>query len=219
MIDEDLARSLKVIKEGEFNELVGAPTLKLIGNLQAANSDDLKVFKEVLTKDNITEGDIISDFATHRNVRNPKAYIRQVCHLQARWLPIYYFASLAGLSLAQLEQEFSASQSPYPRAIEWQINRVKGNRFPPHQGNQPALGPILSLLAEQKMPPLENINDARRALKSLRVMVRKGLDHEFAIKVLASVVAGFLGEQEIRDQLRYASSLLDVAIYRNRIET
>ena len=52
LIDEDLIKKLSFIREGEFSERQGSPTLKLIGQLESLATDVLRPTREVIRSGN-----------------------------------------------------------------------------------------------------------------------------------------------------------------------
>lgn len=93
VIDKSLLKDIEFIKEGQFKENSGAPTLKLIGKLQATNQVQTE---KVL--DNISKDDLISCFLHQDRVNNPSAFINALRDIQTLWLPIFYYQRLAQLS-------------------------------------------------------------------------------------------------------------------------
>lgn len=95
LIDENLLSQLSFIKEGEFSEIEGIPTLKLIGDLQQIGSapiqpigSRLKVVKVM----GIRAQDIITAFLKGEKIAEPSSYIKQICYEPSAFLPIYFLA-------------------------------------------------------------------------------------------------------------------------------
>lgn len=97
VISEDLVNSLKFIKEGEFNELTGAPTLKLVGTLQTETGE------EVVTKPTyISRSDIYHGFLYQHTIPNPKEYLRAITEQTTEYTPIYHYALQARMNRDEL---------------------------------------------------------------------------------------------------------------------
>lgn len=116
VIDESLLSQLSFIKEGEFSETRGKPTLKLIGNLEAIGSGaSLMDNRRVVRTKGIRIGDIIEGFLKHDSVSEPAEYVKQICFESTGFLPVYYYANAAGLSadatIEMLGEVISRSQS------------------------------------------------------------------------------------------------------------
>jgi len=99
VISEDLVDQLKIVKEGEFTEKEGAPTLKLIGNLQTYDEQ-----AKIEVRMRISEDDIYAAFLNQGSVDSPLQYIEASCDQLSPYFPIYYYAVQAGLELHALHE-------------------------------------------------------------------------------------------------------------------
>lgn len=101
-IDEALLSQISFIKEGEFSEIVGKPTLKLIGELQSTSSPALLIGKtKAIKQKGIHLNDIIIAVLEEEKIKYPVDYIQQICYESTGFLPVYYFIQLAGISVEQ----------------------------------------------------------------------------------------------------------------------
>jgi hypothetical protein len=100
LIDEGLLDQISFIKEGEFDEVAGAPTLKLVGDLQPATA--ITLGEERIIRTALSSDDVLGDFLTRRNVGNPEQYIRQTAAGTTGFLPIHFYRVLARLSHEEL---------------------------------------------------------------------------------------------------------------------
>jgi len=99
VIDESLLSQLTFIKEGEFSEVRGKPSLKLIGSVEAVSgTPQVLVPKQVIKSKGIRIGDIILAFLDQQKVYDPEEYIKQICFESTGFLPVYYFMHLAKLN-------------------------------------------------------------------------------------------------------------------------
>lgn len=97
-IDESLLSQLSFIKEGEFSEVKGKPTLRLIGNLEAAGlSLGLTTGKQIIKTKGIRVGDIVGTFLNHGTISDPHEFIKQICFESTAFLPVYYFMQASSL--------------------------------------------------------------------------------------------------------------------------
>ncbi len=116
LIDESLLSQLSFIKEGEFSEVKGKPTLKLVGNVEMVGKLPTPVGRgKVIKTQGIRIGDIVTAFLNHERVLDPKEYIKQICFEATAFLPVYYFINMSGAScqviLDELEAVISRSQA------------------------------------------------------------------------------------------------------------
>lgn len=108
LIDESLLSQIAFIKEGEFSEKEGKPTLKLIGNIESINAGKLIIKQELIKVRGITEIDIIESFLNNSSIEFPIDYITQICHCATGFLPVYYYIRLAKLNIEEILEIISA---------------------------------------------------------------------------------------------------------------
>ena len=100
--DERLINNIKFIKEGSFVENGGAPTLKLIGNIEGVQQ-----FEGVLVSTPklraIEQKDIILIFLRDSNVDAPIEFIKSILNDSSPYLPIYYYINKSGESVEEVK--------------------------------------------------------------------------------------------------------------------
>jgi hypothetical protein len=102
LIDESLLSQLSFIKEGEFSEVKGKPTLRLIGDVEAIDSLPIGFgAKHVVKVKGIRLPDIVLGFLDQQAVSDPKEYIKQICCESTAFLPVYYYIHLSKLDTKQ----------------------------------------------------------------------------------------------------------------------
>jgi len=105
LIEESLLSQLSFIREGEFSEVRGKPTLKLIGDLEPIGSGPSLVGRrEIVRTKGIRIGEVVETFLNHRSVANPLEYVRQICFENTGFLPVYYFINAANLNTDEAVQ-------------------------------------------------------------------------------------------------------------------
>jgi hypothetical protein len=110
-LNEDLVRQISFIKEGEFSEKSGKPTLRLVGNVKTYDPNAPVVRREFITTE-----DLFRDFISQAETSNPKEYIR--CAIEGStvlWAPIFFFSRQANLDSYQLAQYISALKASKKR--------------------------------------------------------------------------------------------------------
>jgi Putative DNA-binding domain len=94
VIDPALIDQINFIREGEFDDIAGAPTLKLVGSVTATGGSG---------RGAITDENVLANFLDQETLVAPAEYIRfAVAGSNRNWLPIFYFAGRAGLSRDEL---------------------------------------------------------------------------------------------------------------------
>lgn len=106
LIDEGLVERLSFIKEGEFDEVAGAPTLRLVGELQPATT--ITMGSERVVRSALSTDDVLYDFLERNNVGNPEQYIRQAAMGTSGFLPVQFYRALAQLSHEELIEVVSS---------------------------------------------------------------------------------------------------------------
>ena len=80
MIDAALIPKLSFISEGHFSEVEGAPTLRLIGDLQPISMAAISGAKTVVKKERLTDLDLLREFVDQASVENPRLYTGHLAH-------------------------------------------------------------------------------------------------------------------------------------------
>ncbi len=106
VIDEELLKKISFIKEGEFVEKGGAPTLRLVGDVQTIETGKMVVAKTKKIPQAIEQMDIIEAFLKNEQVENPLDYIKRICSSTTGNLPVYHYLKMCGKGtdvLAEIE--------------------------------------------------------------------------------------------------------------------
>lgn len=91
IIDESLLSKIAFIKEGEFVEKKGTPTLRLIGDIQEVDTGRI-VIKETTKRvvRAIETSDIVKAFLNNASLDDPLEYLRTLCSATSANYPIYF---------------------------------------------------------------------------------------------------------------------------------
>lgn len=117
VIDSELLSKISFIREGEFQEVSGksgVPTLKIVGDVEilAAAGETQRSFS--VKKEIISLNDIFEDFLLQKRPNHPELYIKQACHGDTWFVPIYYYASLAGFDIEKTKAVIESQLSTKP---------------------------------------------------------------------------------------------------------
>lgn len=157
VIGEDLLEKIKFIREGEFNEKAGDPTLKLVGDVQAVDGSGSVVHKAF-----VTPADLLEEFLHLKSPHDPKEYIR--CAVEGgngSWLPMHYYARKAGLSTDELATFIMAAKASDNRRQTYR-DRAIGKISAFHKsGGQPEL--TKAEIEAGTLPALSSPTDAANA--------------------------------------------------------
>lgn len=103
VLDKELLDKIAFIKEGEFVETKGKPTLRLIGDIQEVNTGRIVVkdtTKRVLKA--IEPNDILLAFLNNDVVDEPLEYIKTICFATSANFPIYFLLKQSKLPLSEV---------------------------------------------------------------------------------------------------------------------
>jgi hypothetical protein len=126
LIDEKLAENLKFIKEGDFDEKLGAPTLKLVGEVTPVTVKGQT--NVVIAHAAIFQEGILEKFLKQENVDRPIEYIYAGLAQSRMWLPIFYYARMCEKSngeIATLVQALKVAQKGKKKVL---IDRLQGHK-------------------------------------------------------------------------------------------
>lgn len=126
LIDPASLEQIKFIKEGAFDEIDGAPTLKVIGDAQIVAEGGVLPVRTV--REEITVEAILRNFIRRNPVEQPFAYFRQVSH-ETGWIsPVFYYLHLAGKTRKEAASALRASKNAKPKCREELIKLLAGKR-------------------------------------------------------------------------------------------
>jgi hypothetical protein len=127
LIDEKLVENLKFIKEGDFDEKFGAPTLKLVGEVTpvAVKGPTTKVVAHAA----IFQESILDKFLKQEKVDGPIEYVFAGLAQSRMWLPIFYYARMCEKSneeVAALVRALKVAQKGKKKVL---ISRLEGQKL------------------------------------------------------------------------------------------
>lgn len=167
VIGEDLLKKIKFIREGEFNEVAGDPTLKLVGEVQSVGGSEHVVHKAF-----VTPADLLEEFLHLKSPYDPKEYIR--CAVEGgngSWLPMQYYARKAGLSTDELTTFIMAAKAPKTRRETYRdraLGKISAFR---KSGGQPES--IKAQMEAGTLPFLSSPTDAANAGRAAAALTTK----------------------------------------------
>ncbi len=224
LIDETLLDKIAFIKEGEFSEVSGRPTLKLLGELQPIKTFTLPTTEKIV-KVAISSEDILLDFLAQTQVTNPLEYVKQICIGSTSFLPVHYYRRLAGESVEELiknVEEISTGSQAKTRLLR----RLRSNIS--LQGVEPgALGEhpstkrrreFFDALMDGKIQvcKIDDESSARHFFVAIRALpsgVIKGM-RDPLLNVFAELYACYYGSSVASaDVIRRACCWVDQALY------
>lgn len=176
-IDEELARKLTFIKEGEFTETAGAPALRLVGDVETVGTAGGRFRRGVITRT-----DLLRDFLDRQRPEAPREYIRYALEAgQGEWLPLHYYGRLAGLSQAALIEFIDTTKGKPDRKRSY-ISRLSGDAAFHASGAKPRL--LLPEILAGRLPPVETATQAGHVGQALQALPRVSIDEPIVLDLL-----------------------------------
>lgn len=148
-IDQALVDQINFIKEGQFDEVAGAPTLKLMGEITTSGGEKLPSGRRLITDD-----DVLRNFLDQESVLEPFEYIRfAVAGTNRDWVPIFYFGNQAKLSRAEMAGLLEGVATTKTKAKAKMIDRALGKQsaLAKHTGTPAKL--LAAILSGDREPP------------------------------------------------------------------
>lgn len=163
-IDEALIDKLTFIKEGQFDEVDGAPTLRLVGEVQSVDAP-------VTTKTELgllTRTSLLDAFLDQTNPESPDLYIRFAVEVgQGEWFPLHYFSKLAGMSHAQLVDFIASTSGTASRKATYTGRVQKNAAFKKATGKPKA---ILAEIMAGNLPTVSNAQEASHVGQAIEAL-------------------------------------------------
>lgn len=126
LLDEKLVDQIKFIKEGEFDEKSGAPTLRLIGEVKTVSVGGPAV--KSISREAIFQEHILDAFLNSEAVEHPFQFIVAGLAQSRLWLPIFFFARTTGRSNEQIGSEIAAQKIAQQGKKKLLLARLSGQR-------------------------------------------------------------------------------------------
>lgn len=124
VIDPTLLDQIKFIREGEFDEKSGAPTLKLVGDV-TANGDAVAT---KIVRANITADAVLRNFLNGEKVAHPLDYLAHSAHSSREWQPLWFYVHHAGISAADAIEHLKKESASQPSHRDGAVARLSGKR-------------------------------------------------------------------------------------------
>lgn len=164
-LDAELIKTLKFIKEGEFDEKDGAPALRLIGDIREAASGGAR-------KGLVTRADMRKDFLTETLAADPIDYVRCAIEVSGSdWSPIRYFGRRAKMSDAELIRFVKANEKATKAQRDLYVDRLSSPDAAHVKATGPAHEVLTRLLAGEDVAPAD-VSQARQVALAVQGLAR-----------------------------------------------
>ena len=161
IIDESIVDKFKLIKEGEFNEKSGAPTLKLVGSISNSSLELGKVIEKPIFTPYAVTTDRIFEAFFNQSCDQPLEYLKRLCYESSYYLPLWFFVSKSRKSANEIEDVWSSFKNA---RTDVRANLV--NRLTSDHGGSYEIAKILSLDGDFSLLDTGNIGEYVESFKN-----------------------------------------------------
>lgn len=163
LVSSELLEKVQFIRQGHFTERAGegAPTLRLIGDVEAVAPGALGPVRTVAQPFAIGEKELLLGFLRQEHPAAPGEYIKQASRSSSMYMPVYHFARAAGLGLKST-REFVARESARGNRL---LNRIDGATVSPVgslSSRSPCAAERQRILEKLEAGDIEGIRNANR---------------------------------------------------------
>ena len=223
LVSEDLLKKISFIREGEFEETQGAPTLRLIGDVKPTNTIEFGHERVVLQA--ITTEDIISNFLDQTHGTDPVAYIKQAVSGSTSFVPVNFYRVEAEMTIPELisfiEHVNTRSQAK-PRLLK-RLREKDAMKLKPPSDSQQHPSTIqrrrfYNLLTSTSIPKLSfrDEKEAQNFLEAVRSLSNETIiqNNEALLRYTKKCFdVYYQAAGHIADCIRRASCRIDIAMY------
>ena len=218
VIDEDLLKHVSFIREGEFSEVSGRPTLKLIGSVETARGTILTGgARKIVKTRSLDVADIVYAALREEEVHEPTDYIKQICSGTSGFLPVFYFMKRASISTEECIEMLNGLKVRTQAKI-YLTRRLEEKRtgFTPISASDGTKNEILQKLREEKIEHEIPEDEALVCLQVIRGLHREEIiAHSLYLRnlLVALFDKHYTGTAQLADRLRRAICWIDQALY------
>lgn len=206
VIDRVLADQLDFIREGEFEERAGAPALRLIGDVHAVDQEGQVI--ERFEGRALDAEAVLLAYLGHDAVRAPLEYVCMSAKVQRQWLPLFYFARLAGGDIAAAVEALDATKAVYQNSKKFALERLRGERSAFHRPAGSILEVVATLQAGRFDDLRQRFNDFQ-IVRGIRGLPDGFLPTEPLFDLLRDIYLDAIGDASVRSGVFSAAARLD----------
>lgn len=216
-IDESLLPQLAFLREGQFRETDGIPSIRLVGEAQViSGGGNLAQRPKVIKQVGIRGSDIIYAFLKKEKLAETKSYLTQICYENIAYYPFYFL--LQQMKISKEKAQEIVSQEPSTQVGKTKLlERMDADTrisqtMPSRKGKagQRKLK-IRSMIEQDEFPSETDSRQLKDALQMIRTFDRAELNitsvKKFLLKVFQKNYAK--GNSVLNDEIRRAICYVD----------
>ncbi len=223
LVSQELLDKISFIREGEFTEVEGAPTLRLIGDVVPTNT--ITLGNERVVMHAMTTEDVISDFLDQTHGGDPREYIRQAASGSTSFVPMHFYRVAAQMTVAGLI-DYVSDINTRSQAKAKLLSRLRAGetmKVPAPSRSQQHLSTVMrrsfyERLLNGDIPsvPFADASEAKSFMDAIRSLDDALIvdQHEQLIEILKHCFEQYYGSAgPIADSIRRAACRIDEALY------
>lgn len=210
-IDRKLADQLEFIREGDFEEIEGAPALKLVGDVKAVDAEGAvheRIEGHALTADSVLEA-----FFRKEQVRTPFEYIRVSLLVQRQWLPIFFFAQLCNETAEEISVRLAQSKAVYANSKTKMLTRLSGELSAFVDASGQAI-PVLDRIIRGDIAGLDNEYEDKLIARAMQAIPEGFANLDPVLELLEQIFERAEGNSALLGLIFKASARLDELAYK-----
>jgi len=216
LIDESLLSQVSFIREGEFSEKQGKPTLKIIGEARAVGPSAVGSVgrAHIIKTKGIRASDIVIGFLRSEKIGEPQNYLTQICYENTAFLPFYFLLKQAKLTLDEAAKIIDDEHSTQPARTKL-LARIKcddGLKVPmPFSGNVAGQRKIKNrdVLLKKEIPANPDAQCLKDYLSMIRTIQRAELDVVYVKGLLERWFNKHYAHGDLNHEIRRAVCYVD----------
>lgn len=194
VIDSAILPKLQFIREGEFEERAGAPTVRVIGDAEILAVGNVYPVQTQVRPTFILPTHIIEAYLQQTVIAEPIEYIVAICHEQSPYLPVYYFARLAGLSMSQLAATVENSHAPNRhnllRRLREDVEHIRYYRLPKSLDSAVKRTDLVQQI-NTAIFSCDGIEGPTHVLEAIQLLRVGEFDHDYVLSLLRDLYDRF----------------------------
>lgn len=223
LIDQELVDNISFIREGEFSEVEGAPTLKLVGEVLPANT--ITVTTDRVIHSAVTSEDIIDRFLQQDPSDSPESYVRAAASGSSGFVPVHYFRKAAGWSVEYAADAVRAEKTRSQAKVKLLERLETGDQMQvaapspasTHKSSKAKLEFLERLRnGDETLVGISNSNDARLLMQVIQSLTNSEVATHFDLycSIIRDCLSSFYeSDSGVADALRRATCRMDIAMY------
>jgi hypothetical protein len=216
IIDEELLSQVQFIKEGEFAEKRGAPTLKLVGNVQDINYTKIEQIEKSLDLRRVIEL-FLNNELENKSLEIKKGIsrecIKHISLLPNKITPIFYFIKLRETSNKNILSYLDSLRKSLGK--ENFIKKTKEYiEFPDMNSVKPKID-LSDTITNKNEINTDNLDTVNSFLDTLRNLNKDQIDLIYCKETLLKILNKYWITQKVKTKILYTCSYIDILFYKD----